>query len=311
MNHDSSETTGHYGEPRGATFVDRLRTVPQYLYPQRLLSGWAYRLTRVRRPWLKDLLIRAFIRHFGVDMGEAAEPDPAAYPDFNTFFTRPLRTGARPLAEGAQALCCPVDGGVSQVGRIDGDDVFQAKGRRYSLTELLGGEPDRAGPFRDGRFATLYLAPRDYHRVHMPLGGRLFETVHVPGRLFSVSPLTTRVIPRLFARNERMACLFDTAAGPMALVLIGAINVSSMETVWAGTVTPPYAAEIRTRRYPQTGPEAVTLEKGAEMGRFNMGSTVIVLFGRDRVRWDPAVRPDARVRMGQRLGEVLNGRPSR
>ena len=301
------ETSGPDRAQR-ASLSDRLRNFPQYVYPQRLISAWGYRLTRIRRPWLKNRLIRSFIRRFGVDMSEAANADPSSYSDFNAFFTRPLRPGVRPLAAGEHTLCCPVDGIVSQAGRIDDDSVLQTKGRTYSLAELLGSDPERARPFRDGGFATLYLAPRDYHRVHMPISGRLHEMTHVPGRLFSVSPLTTRMVPRLFARNERVVTLFDTAAGPMAMVLVGAINVSSIETVWAGAVTPPYASETVRWDYPDSGPGAIVLERGAEMGRFNMGSTVIVLFGKDVVRWDPALRPETRVSMGQRLGELLAAR---
>lgn len=297
--------------PDGAQRIplgDRLRNFPQYVYPQRLISAWGHRLTRIRAPWFKNWLIRSFIRHFGVDMSEAANADPSSYSDFNAFFTRSLRPGVRPLAVGEHTLCCPVDGIVSQAGKIDDDSVLQAKGRTYSLAELLGGDLDLARPFRDGGFATLYLAPRDYHRVHMPLKGRLREMIHIPGRLFSVSPLTTRMIPRLFARNERVVTLFDTAVGPMGMVLVGAINVSSIETVWAGSITPPYANETVRWDYPDSGPEAIVLEKGAEMGRFNMGSTVILLFGKEVVRWDPALRPESRVLMGQRLGELLPAR---
>lgn len=300
--HQPPESTESLEPPRSANLGDRLRNFPQYLYPQRLLSGWVNRLTRIRKPWFKNWLIRAFIKHFRVDMSEAANPDPTDYPDFNSFFTRSLRTGARPIAAGENIVCCPIDGGVSQAGYIDKDSIFQAKDRDFSLSELLGGAPEHARLFCDGSYATLYLSPRDYHRVHMPLGGRLRETVHIPGRLFSVSPLTTRVIPRLFARNERLAAIFDTAAGPMALVLVGAINVSSIETVWAGVITPPYATRISRRTYPQTDPDAVRLSKGAEMGRFNMGSTVIVLFGKNKVRWDPAIHADAAVQIGQRMG---------
>ncbi len=290
--------------PRAAKGTDlgrRMRALPQHLLPQKSLSRIAHRLTRSEAPWLKNLLIRAFIAHFGVDMGEAAEPDPRRYPHFNAFFTRALRPGARPLPTRADVLCCPVDGSVSQAGTVDGDAIFQAKGQHYSLTTLLGGEAGRAEGFRGGSFATLYLSPRDYHRIHMPTAGQLRETVHVPGRLFSVSPLTTRLIPGLFARNERLVCLFDTEVGPMALVLVGAVNVASMETVWAGAVTPPFATTTTCRRYPAQGPETVTLERGAEMGRFNMGSTVIVLFAPGAVTWDPSIRADAPVRVGQAL----------
>ncbi|MBL8260089.1 MAG: phosphatidylserine decarboxylase [Candidatus Competibacteraceae bacterium] len=289
-----------------APFGDRLRNLPQYLLPQAFSTRLIYRLTRARTPWLKNLLIRRFSRHFRVDLSEALEPDASAYPDFNAFFTRALRPGARPLAAGEGAVCCPVDGAISQIGFAETDALLQAKGRRFSLTALLGGDPERARAFRAGAFATLYLSPRDYHRIHMPLDGVLRETIHIPGRLFSVSPLTARVVPELFARNERVAALFETPAGPMALVLVGAINVASIETVWAGAITPPLGSTIRRWPYPAEGEGAVRLVRGQEMGRFNMGSTVIVLFGPDMVRWDAGSRAAAPVRMGQRLGQLID-----
>ena len=284
---------------------DRLRNLPQYLLPQRLLTRLTYRLTRVRTPWFKNALIQQVARKFRVNLSEALEPNSRAYPDFNAFFTRALKPGARPIAPGDRVVCCPVDGAVSQIGLADSDTLLQAKGRRFSLTALLGGDAERARLFQGGAFATLYLSPRDYHRIHMPLAGRLREMVHVPGKLFSVSPLTTRMVPSLFARNERVAALFDTPAGPMALVLVGAINVASIETVWAGAITPPLGKTIRNWSYPPNGDGAVRLDKGAEMGRFNMGSTVIVLFGQEAVRWEQEIQPGATVRMGQRLGKVV------
>ena len=287
-----------------ATRGDHLRNLPQYLLPQRLLTRLVYRLARIRTPWLKDALIRHFARRFRVKLDEAQESDPRAYTDFNAFFTRALKPGARPVAPGDWAVCCPVDGAVSQIGVADADTLLQAKGRTFSLTALLGGDPERARPFQGGVFATLYLSPRDYHRIHLPLAGRLREMVHIPGKLFSVSPLTTRIVPELFARNERVATVFDTPAGPMALVLVGAINVASIETVWAGTITPPLGTTIRRWSYPPNGDSAVRLDKGAELGRFNLGSTVILLFGRDAVRWEAAIRAGMTVRMGQRLGKV-------
>lgn len=287
-----------------ARLSDSLRNLPQYLLPQRLLTRLVYRLARVRARWLKDVLIRQFARRFRVTLDEALEPDAGAYADFNAFFTRALKPGARPVAPGDRTVCCPVDGTVSQIGLAEADTLLQAKGRTFSLTALLGGDPERARPFQGGAFATLYLSPRDYHRIHLPLAGQLREMVHIPGKLFSVSPLTTRMVPELFARNERVATLFDTPAGPMALVLVGAINVSSIETVWAGTITPPLGTTIRRWGYPPNGAGAVRLDKGAELGRFNMGSTVILLFGQGAVRWETEIRPGAVVRMGQRLGKV-------
>jgi len=287
-----------------ASLSDHLRYLPQYLLSQRLLTRLLYRLARVRLRWFKDLLIRQFARRFRVTLDEALEPDAGAYADFNAFFTRALKPGARPVAPGDRTVCCPVDGAVSQIGLAEADTLLQAKGRTFSLTALLGGDPERARPFQGGAFATLYLSPRDYHRIHLPLAGQLREMVHIPGKLFSVSPLTTRMVPELFARNERVATLFDTSAGPMALVLVGAINVSSIETVWAGTITPPLGTTIRRWSYPPNGDGAVRLDKGAELGRFNMGSTVILLFGQGAVRWETEIRPGAAVRMGQRLGKV-------
>ncbi len=295
MNADSEQPEGQISAG------DYLRTLPQYLYPQRLISAATHRLTRIRIPWFKNLLIRFFIKQFKVEMNEAADPDPRSYPDFNQFFTRALQPDARPLAPDQSMLCCPVDGTVSQIGTIDDDTLFQAKGRTFSLTRLLGGDSDCAESFRDGHFATLYLSPRDYHRIHMPIKGTLQEMVHIPGRLFSVSPLTTRVVPKLFARNERVVALFSTELGPMAMILVGAINVSSIATVWAGTITPPYAQSIRCWRYPENGADTVVLKKGAEMGRFNMGSTVILLFARGAVSWNPAVSAGLGVRLGQAL----------
>lgn len=287
-----------------ASLNDRFRNLPQYLLPQRLLTRLTYRLTRMQTPWLKDRLIRWFAGHYQVRLAEALEPDLRAYPDFNAFFTRALKPGVRPIAPGDRVACCPVDGMISQIGKAEADTLLQAKGRNFSLTALLGGDPERARPFQGGSFITLYLSPRDYHRIHLPLAGRLREMVHIPGTLFSVSPLTTRMIPELFARNERVVTLFDTPAGPMALVLVGAINVASIETVWAGAITPPLGTSISYWSYPANGEDAVRLDKGAELGRFNMGSTVILLFGPNALRWGAELRAGTTVKMGQRLGKV-------
>jgi phosphatidylserine decarboxylase len=274
----------------------------QYLLPQHLISRLVHRLTRLRIRWLKNALIRGFIDHFRVDMSEALEKDYRAYPDFNHFFTRALKPDARPLATEPDAVLSPVDGTVSQAGHIEGDAIFQAKGHRYSLASLLGHSEPWQAAFENGEFTTLYLSPRDYHRIHMPRRGVLREMIHVPGRLFSVNPVTTRKVPGLFARNERVACLFDTDAGPMGLVLVGAINVGSIETVWAGEITPPAGRRVRRWRYDD---RRIELEAGAEMGRFNMGSTVILLFGEGRVAWEDRLQPEAAVRMGQKIGRVL------
>ncbi len=278
--------------------LDCSKTLPQYLLPHHLLSRAVGRLARCRNPIIKNLLIDGFKRLYNVDLSLAVETDPHAYPDFNSFFTRALRPEARPLASAAGAVVSPVDGRISQVGAVHDGHLLQAKGRVYSLTRLLDSS-SRAAAFNGGGYVNIYLSPRDYHRIHMPLAGRLKEMVHIPGRLFSVNPATARTVPGLFARNERVVCLFETDAGPVAMVLVGAIFVASIETVWAGIVTPPAGRETRVWDY---SAEEYVLELGAEMGRFNMGSTVILLFGRDRVEWEPACQPDAVVRMGQQLG---------
>ena len=280
---------------------DHLHNLPQYLMPKRLI----YRLTRIQTPWFKNALIGGFAQRFRINLAEALEPEPCAYPNFNAFFTRALKPSARPIAAGDRVVCCPVDGAVSQIGVAQADTLLQAKGQTFSLTVLLGGDPERAQLFQGGAFTTLYLSPRDYHRIHLPLAGSLREMMHIPGTLFSVSPLTTLVVPELFARNERVITLFDTLAGPMALVLIGAINVASIETVWAGTIAPSLNKTIRHWSYPPQGTGAVRMDKGAEMGRFNMGSTVILLFGPEAVYWESTLQAKTTVRMGQRLGEAL------
>ncbi len=280
------------------------RLLLQYILPQHTISRLVHRCTRSARMPLRRSITRWFVRRFGVDMSEAAQPDLDAYPNFNRFFTRALRPGARTITTDPRALACPVDGYVSQKGTILGGEIFQAKGHRYSVGQLLGGKDELAAPFRGGAFATLYLSPGDYHRIHMPLDGRLQEMVHIPGRLFSVAPACVQGIPGLFARNERVVCLFDTAHGPLALVLVGAINVGSIETVWAGEVTPPRGKRIAVNRYPGAGAAAVELAKGDEMGRFNMGSTVIILLGPNHVRWHDDLTEGARVRLGQAIGRL-------
>ena len=288
-----------------ASLKDYLKSWPLYLLPHRLLSRSVRSMTRCRIRPLKNFLINAFIRSFDVDLSDAEHPSSSGYPDFNSFFTRALRPGVRPLTPLPQALACPVDGFVSQAGELDRDRIIQAKGHDFSLVRLLGGDAQRAAPFSNGRFATLYLSPRDYHRIHMPVTGRLLETIYIPGRLFSVAPHTTRAIPGLFARNERLVCVFETATGPMAVVLVGAIFVSCMETVWEGVVNPGLATRMRHRRHDLPGATPVVLDKGAELGRFNMGSTVILLFGPGRVRWADDLQPGAPVQTGQLLGATL------
>ena len=289
------------GAPDAAPgWADRLFVGLQYLLPQHLLSALMYRFARLRWPPLKSFLIRTFARHFQVNMAEAREPDLGAYDSFNAFFTRALQPGARPLPTDPAALACPADGALSQHGAISADRLFQAKGLDYALDELVG-DPDWARRFVGGSFATIYLSPRDYHRVHMPATGRLREMIHVPGRLFSVNRATARLVPHLFARNERVVCLFEGEAGPFALILVGAIFVGGMETVWAGEVTPARGQPPR-RHYGDEDP--VDLARGAEMGRFNMGSTVILLFPPRAVTWDGDLAPGVALRMGQALGRL-------
>jgi len=291
-------------DDRGATLRDRLHVLLQRLLPQRAMTAVAHRLARSRMRWLKTPLIRTVVALYRVDLSEAAAPRRGDYASFNAFFTRPLAPGARPLAAAPGDVASPVDGTVSQAGEIAAGRIFQAKGNDYSLIDLLGGDAARAEPFQGGSFATLYLSPRDYHRVHMPRGGRLTEMVRVPGKLFSVDEATTRALPGLFARNERVAALFDSALGPMAVVMVGALLVAGIETVWHGPVTPPRGGRVTAWDYPADGDGAVRLARGEEMGRFNFGSTVIVLFAPGRAAWGDALRPGTHVRMGQKIGEA-------
>ena len=282
---------------------DNLFVLMQYLLPQHPISRLVHWFVRLRVQWLKNLVGRWFIRHFKVNMSEAVEEAITAYPDFNSFFTRALKPGVRSLAPEANAVLSPVDGAVSQAGRIEGDAIFQAKGHSYSLNTLLGNSDNWSDKFKNGLFATLYLSPRDYHRIHMPLTGTLEHVVHVPGRLFSVNPVTTRKVPGLFARNERVACVFNTEHGPMGMVLVGAINVASIETVWQGVITPPAGKHIQSWDYHDKG---VALKAGEEMGRFNMGSTVILLFGPQQVEWASHVTAEVPVKMGEWLGTTIS-----
>jgi phosphatidylserine decarboxylase len=270
----------------------------QHVLPKRALTELAGRIASLRGGALTQVLIRRFVARYGVDMSQAADPRLESYESFNAFFTRALRADARPLA--SADWLCPVDGAVSQFGRIDHDRVFQAKGHSYSTRALLGGDAESADAFTGGSFATLYLSPRDYHRIHMPCAGRLTRMVHVPGSLYSVNPATARGIEGLFARNERVVCLFETSRGPMALVLVGATIVGSMATTWHGVVTPPRSGAPRRWDYP---PGAVELSKGAEMGRFLLGSTVVMLWPAAPMRFNEAWQPGVAVRMGEPMAQ--------
>ncbi len=279
----------------------RLFILSQYLLPHNLLSRLIGCAAECRATWLKNRLITWFVQHYQVNMSEALVEEPTAYEHFNAFFTRALKDGARPLDETPGAILCPADGAISQLGQIEHGRLFQAKGHSFSTLELLGGDAERAAAFMGGEFATIYLSPKDYHRVHMPLTGTLKEMVYVPGRLFSVNQTTAENVPELFARNERLVCLFDTERGPMAVVLVGAMIVAAIETVWAGQVTPP-KRELRTTRYDAAARGPVGLEKGAELGRFKLGSTAVVLFGPNQVKWTEDLLAGSAVRMGQRMG---------
>lgn len=282
------------------TIKDQVFLASQYLAPHHLVSRFFGYASDCREPAVKNWMISRFVRKYRVDMREAVQEDPLAFDCFNDFFTRALKDDARPLDDQPGSVLCPADGAISQMGPIAQGRIFQAKGHSYGLVDLLGGDTERAAPFQGGEFATIYLSPKDYHRVHMPVAGTLREMVHVPGRLFSVNPLTARNVPRLFARNERVVCLFDTEHGPMAVILVGAMIVASIETVWAGLVT-PYKRRVKSVRYDDVARAPIHLEKGAEMGRFKLGSTAIVLFGPNKIRWADTPSVLGPVRMGELL----------
>ena len=275
---------------------NRLAVMPQYLLPKRVLTQLAGRFANLRGGALTHAVVRKFVAHYGVDMGEAADSRIENYATFNDFFTRALRAGARPIADAP--FVCPVDAAISQFGPIEHDQIFQAKGHSYSTRALVGGDQELAHRFDHGHFATLYLAPKDYHRIHMPCEGRLTRMIYVPGDLFSVNPLTARHVPSLFARNERVVCVFDTAHGPFINVLVGATIVGSVATVWHGVVNPPRTRDIRDWRYAD---QNIVLAKGEEMGRFLLGSTVVMLFPRNVVTFVPDWAPSRPVRLGEAM----------
>ena len=275
----------------------RLAVLPQYLIPKQALTVLAGKLASARAGGLTTSVIRWFVERYQVNMAEAANPDIASYASFNEFFTRPLKDGARPFAEAD--FLSPVDGAISQFGPIERDQIFQAKGHRYSTTALVGGDRELAAQFENGSFATLYLSPRDYHRIHMPCDGKLTRMIYVPGALFSVNPTTARGVPGLFARNERVVCVFESACGPFVLTLVGATIVGSMATVWHGTVNPPRPGVVREWRYDT---QNIVLKKGEEMGRFLLGSTVVMLFPKNTLDFNPDWAPAGAIRMGEAMG---------
>ncbi|MPW31422.1 phosphatidylserine decarboxylase [Agarivorans sp. B2Z047] len=275
--------------------LDKIKVAAQYCFPQHGLSRLVGKLAQAEAGKLSHWIIKKFINHYQVDMNDAVHSEANAYPSFNAFFTRPLKPGTRPIVEDDNKLAHPVDGAVSQLGPIQHGQLIQAKGHDYSARELLGGDKALAEEFSDGDFATIYLAPKDYHRIHMPCKGKLRKMIYVPGQLFSVNPLTAANVPNLFARNERVVAIFDTEFGPMAMVLVGATIVASIETIWSGTVTPPGGKQVFTWDYQD---QDINLDKGAEMGRFKLGSTVVMLFAKDAIEFEQSLAPTVATVMG-------------
>lgn len=284
--------------------TDQVKIFFQHVMPKHLLSRLVGKFAAARAGWFTQVFIRWFIRQYKVDMSEAIHESPKAYKTFNAFFTRYLKPELRPLKTEKNELAHPVDGAISQLGDIEAGRIFQAKGHDYSLQELLGGSEEDAKPFIDGKFATIYLAPKDYHRIHMPCDGVLKKMIYVPGDLYSVNPLTAANVPNLFARNERVVAIFDTEVGPMSMVLVGATIVASIGTVWSGTVTPPTGGRIQSWSYPTSGHAAIHLKKGEEMGHFKLGSTVILTFTENSVDFDDDLKPLSVTRMGEVMADI-------
>ncbi|MBC7684560.1 MAG: phosphatidylserine decarboxylase [Bdellovibrionales bacterium] len=278
--------------------VSRIKVLPQYFLPKQGLTRFAGRIAGAKGGAQTTTLIRWFVKQYGVNMDEAVNPDIASYASFNEFFTRPLRDGVRPLA--SADFVCPVDGAISQFGEVKDHQIFQAKGHSFSTAALVGGDAALAEQYQHGSFANLYLSPKDYHRLHMPCDGRLTRMIYVPGALFSVNPTTARGIPNLFARNERVVCVFESPEfGQFVSVLVGATIVGSMATVWHGVVNPPRSSELREWRYED---QNIVLKKGEEMGRFLLGSTIVMLFKKDTIKFNPAWAPERAVRLGEMMG---------
>jgi len=278
--------------------MEKLKTAYQYIIPQHGLTRLVGKLASSKNKMLKKAFINYFLKNFDINMSEALIENPEEFASFNDFFTRELKPGIRPLPDNLDAIVSPVDGKISQIGDIISGNIFQAKGHSFTLKELLGNEADLVSPYEDGKFSTIYLAPKDYHRIHMPLDGELTAMTYIPGRLFSVNPATARTIPRLFARNERLVFHFDTKAGPLAMVLVGATIVGSIATVFSGVVTPPTGPAVRTWHYTKG---QHSLNRGEEMGRFLLGSTVILIFAKDQINWADDSTADTSLRMGQGL----------
>jgi phosphatidylserine decarboxylase len=284
--------------------LDKFKIAMQYVMPKHFVSRMVGKLAAAKAGALTTTLIKLFIKQYKIDMSEAQYSDPAHYKTFNEFFTRPLKDGVRPLTTDSDIIAHPVDGAISQLGLIVEGQLIQAKGHNYSLQALLGGSEQDTAPFLGGDFATIYLAPKDYHRIHMPIDGTLSKMIYVPGDLFSVNPLTAQNVPNLFARNERVVAIFDTEIGPLAMVLVGATIVASIETIWAGTVTPPAGKDVFSWNYPTSGDNAITLKKGEEMGRFKLGSTVILAWGADKADILDDQKPGTVTRMGTPFAKI-------
>ncbi|WP_415901918.1 archaetidylserine decarboxylase [Neptuniibacter sp. QD29_5] len=287
------------------SFTDRLFILFQHVVPQHLLSRLVGKIADCQTPWVKNTFIKWFAKKYQINMTEAREESPTNYPSFNAFFTRELKDGARTIDRDSANITSPADGAISQLGKIEHGRIFQAKGRGYGLATLLGGDQERAKDFIDGEFATIYLSPRDYHRVHMPVKGTLTHTTYVPGDLFSVNQTTAEGVDQLFARNERLVAYFDTEYGPMAMVLVGAMIVASIETVWSGQEAPALKRPVHTSFSP-TSPEPITLEKGEEMGRFKLGSTVVLLFGKEQISWAEELTAESPVELGKMIAKKVD-----
>ena len=290
--------------------LDKFKIAMQYAMPKHLVSRVVGKLAAAEAGFVTTALIKAFIKQYKIDMSEAEQESPAAYKSFNQFFTRPLKPGLRQIASQSDIIAHPVDGKISQLGDILDDRLIQAKGHDFSLETLLGGEASVATPFQGGKFATIYLAPKDYHRIHMPMDGTLSKMIYVPGDLFSVNPLTAQNVPNLFARNERVVAIFETEIGPLAMVLVGATIVASIDTVWAGTVTPPAGKKVFSWDYPTSGADTITLKKGEEMGRFKLGSTVILAWPQNAAEFLPSEVVETVTRMGQPFAKITEAGPA-
>ncbi len=286
--------------------LDKLKITLQYIMPKHAISRLVGKFAAAEAGWLTTKAIKAFINAYGINMAEAKLKNAEDFATFNDFFTRELAEGARTIDQDKMTLCYPVDGAISQQGDIVAGQLIQAKGFNYSLTSLLGGDEKTAAPFQGGKFSCIYLAPKDYHRIHMPMAATLREMIYVPGDLFSVNPLTANNVPDLFARNERVVAIFDTEFGQLAMVLVGATIVASIETTWAGTVTPPAGKDIFRWSYPATGVDAIHFKKGDEMGRFKLGSTVVSTFSPNMIEFNENAGPETVTRLGEHYADIIH-----